>query len=40
MQKVLLLGAGLVTRPLVTYLLAKGYGLTIGTLDVSAPRPW
>ena len=34
MQKVLLLGAGLVTRPLVTYLLDKGYHLTIGTLDV------
>ena len=34
MRKILLLGAGLVTGPLVTYLLNKGYHLTIGTLDV------
>ncbi|HNQ24539.1 MAG TPA: saccharopine dehydrogenase C-terminal domain-containing protein [Phycisphaerae bacterium] len=36
MQKVLLLGAGLVTRPLVNYLLAQpGIHLTIGTRTVS-----
>ncbi len=35
MQKVLLLGAGLVTRPLVNYLLDKGYELTIATRTVS-----
>ncbi len=35
MQNVLLLGAGLVTRPLVNYLLDKGYQLTIATRTVS-----
>ena len=35
MTNVLLLGAGLVTRPLVRYLLDKGYQLTIATRTVS-----
>lgn len=35
MDKVLLLGAGLVTRPLVNYLLEKGYKVTIASRTVS-----
>ncbi len=35
MKKVLILGAGLVARPLVRYLLDKGYHLTLATRTVS-----
>jgi saccharopine dehydrogenase-like NADP-dependent oxidoreductase len=31
MQKVLILGAGMVVKPIVTYLLDKGYGVTVAT---------
>ena len=35
MQRVLVLGAGLVVRPLVEYLLEHGYGVTVATRTVS-----
>ncbi|MFC1679823.1 saccharopine dehydrogenase C-terminal domain-containing protein [Elusimicrobiota bacterium] len=35
MKKILLLGAGMVTRPLTRYLLSKGYQLTIASRTVS-----
>ncbi len=35
MQRVLVLGAGLVVRPLVEYLLEQGYGVTVATRTVS-----
>jgi saccharopine dehydrogenase (NADP+, L-glutamate forming) len=31
MQKVLILGAGMVVKPIVTYLLDKGYNVTVAT---------
>ena len=31
MKKVLILGAGMVVRPIVRYLLDKGYGVTVAT---------
>jgi len=35
MKKVLILGAGLVTRPMVRYLLDRGFGVTMATRTVS-----
>lgn len=35
MKKVLILGAGMVSRPIVTYLLSKGYSVTLGDLEIS-----
>lgn len=35
MKKVLILGAGMVSKPIVNYLISKGYGVTLGDLDVS-----
>ena len=31
MKKVLILGAGMVVKPIVTYLLEKGYQVTVAT---------
>jgi saccharopine dehydrogenase (NADP+, L-glutamate forming) len=35
MKKVLILGAGMVSKPIVIYLMGKGYSVTLGDMDVS-----
>ena len=38
MKKVLVLGAGLVSRPLVRYLLERGFSVTVAALPASRPE--
>ncbi len=38
MKRILVLGAGLVSRPLVRYLLERGYDLTVAALPESTAR--
>ncbi len=35
MKKILILGAGMVSKPIVIYLLDRGYGVTLGDLELS-----
>jgi len=38
MKKVLILGAGMVSKPIVTYLLSKGYAVTIGDMEIAKAK--